>query len=196
MAERQGRRKFVFKGAVALAGFPFLGRYLSACSPARQAAIPGKLSGPSFKAGHLLRTAMSVVPAPSQQAEVVIVGGGVAGLSARRWLHRHGAGKVLLLEMEGETGGNAAAGENEHTAFPWGAHYLTLPNNDLKALLDFLLEQGVVKGFDEKGLPVYNEYHLCFDPEERLYIRGYWQAGLVPQWGVPEAELQQIQRFF
>lgn len=196
MAERKGRRRFIFKGAVALAGFPFLGRYLSACSPARKAAIPGKLSGPSFKAGHLLRTGLAVVPAQSEQAEVVIVGGGVAGLSANRWLHRHRAGKVVLLEMEDQPGGNAAAGKNQHTAFPWGAHYLTLPNNDLQELLDFLQEQGVISGYDENGLPVYNEYYLCFDPEERLYIRGYWQAGLVPHWGVPETELQQIQQFF
>lgn len=38
-------------------------------------------------------------------ADVLIVGGGPAGLSCARALHRRGAGKVILLEREGELGG-------------------------------------------------------------------------------------------
>jgi NADPH-dependent 2,4-dienoyl-CoA reductase/sulfur reductase-like enzyme len=38
-------------------------------------------------------------------ADVLIIGGGPAGLSCARALHRHGAGKVILLEREGDLGG-------------------------------------------------------------------------------------------
>jgi hypothetical protein len=35
-------------------------------------------------------------------------------------------------------------------------------------------------------LPVYNETHLCFDPQERLYINGRWQDGIIPKfWEYP-----------
>lgn len=57
-------------------------------------------------------------------------------------------------------------------------------------------EHNVVTGYDANGLPVYNEYYLCFDPEERLFINGHWQEGLIPHFGVNEAELKEISRFF
>ncbi|WP_158267450.1 NAD(P)/FAD-dependent oxidoreductase [Adhaeribacter arboris] len=193
--DQPGRRKFIFKSALLAAGFPFLGSYLTSCQPTKLKSIKGSLAGPSSKAGHLLRTGISIVSEDIEEAEVVIIGGGVAGLAANRWLHQNSGKKVVLLELEDQTGGNAAAGKNEHTAFPWGAHYLTLPNNNLTELLNFLKEEGVITGYDEKGLPIYNEYYLCFDPEERLFINGYWQQGLIPNWGVPEPELKEIERF-
>jgi hypothetical protein len=53
----------------------------------------------------------------------------------------------------------------------------------------------VITGFDEQGMPVYNEYHLCMDPEERLFINGQWQEGIVPEAGVPASDKEQIKRF-
>ena len=196
MLEKEGRRSFIYKSALAVAGFPFLGRYLTACTPPKPQVIPGKFSGPSFKVGHLLRSGITVVPEKTEIVDVAIVGGGVSGLAANRWLQKNSAQKVVLLEMEDQMGGNAAAGKNDYTAYPWGAHYLTLPNNSLHELLDFLTEEGVITGYDPEGLPVYNEYYLCFDPEERLFINGYWQQGLIPNWGVPKGELAEIDRFF
>ncbi len=52
----------------------------------------------------------------------------------------------------------------------------------------------VITGY-ENNLPVYNEYHLCFDPKERLYIHHYWQEGLVPREGVPHNDRQELERF-
>ncbi|WP_179223115.1 NAD(P)-binding protein [Pontibacter ummariensis] len=180
----------------ALGGLAVSGGGLAACANKAQAQqMQGQLLGPSFKAGHLLRKGITVEPTEVEEQEVVIVGGGASGLAAARWLKKHSAKKILLLELESETGGNAAAGKNGHTAYPWGAHYLPLPNNSFTELLEFLQETNVITGFDGEGLPNYNEYYLCFDPEERLYIHNYWQEGLVPHWGVPEADQQQIARF-
>jgi glycine/D-amino acid oxidase-like deaminating enzyme len=172
---------------------------LESCAPASPAAhITGGMRGSSFSLGHLLRQPGGL-PAPtrSEQTNVLIVGGGVAGLAAKRWLQRHGQTDVLLLELDEQVGGNAAGGQNAVSAYPWGAHYLPVPDARNHELLDFLREAGVVTGQDEaSGLPVYNEYYLCHDPEERLLIHGHWQSGLVPELGVPPADRAQISRFF
>jgi hypothetical protein len=59
-----------------------------------------------------------------------------------------------------------------------------------------LHEHKVITHFDEKGLPFYNEFYLCFDPEERLLINGHWQEGIVPDFGVADSDRKQIIRFF
>src|SRR6185503_51576 len=56
-------------------------------------------------------------------------------------------------------------------------------------------ESGVITGRNEKGLPVYDEYMLCFDPQERLYINGHWQDGLIPGVGLPAEDREEIARF-
>lgn len=156
--------------------------------------------GPNHRAGHWLRDGAAKLlrepVAETLSVEVLIVGGGVSGLSARRWLAKQGVTDVLLLEMEEALGGNAASGQNPVTAFPWGAHYLPIPDLRNRELLDFLQECGSITGFDAADRPRYNEYHLCHDPEERLYINGHWQEGLVPNMGVPDADREQIRRFF
>ncbi|MFC5408582.1 FAD-dependent oxidoreductase [Larkinella bovis] len=159
--------------------------------------IKGGMLGASHQIGHLLRHPEQLPP-PTQTLEtgVLIVGGGVAGLSARRWLWQNGLRDVLLVEMEDQLGGNAVSGQNAVSAFPWGAHYLPIPDRRNWELLDFLQECQAITGFDEAGLPIYNEYYLCHDPEERLFIHGHWQEGLVPRVGVPEADEAQITRFF
>jgi glycine/D-amino acid oxidase-like deaminating enzyme len=61
---------------------------------------------------------------------VVIVGAGIAGLAAGWKLARSGFADFLLVELESEAGGNSRAGRNAVSAYPWGAHYLPLPNRE------------------------------------------------------------------
>jgi hypothetical protein len=166
---------------------------LSACKPQRK--IGGKIVGASANIGHLLRDKTFGEPAVTEQKEVVIIGGGISGLSAARHLHRSGVTDVVILDLEEKMGGNAASGSNAVSAYPWGAHYVPTPNNNLTEYIQFLQDCGVVTFIDETGLPTYNELYLCFDPQERLYINGRWQEGLVPQHGVPEGEAKQIKQF-
>ncbi|OWP62171.1 FAD-dependent oxidoreductase [Hymenobacter amundsenii] len=196
------RRHFLQRTALGGAGLllaPLAG--LHSCAPGTgRGHIRGSLHGANHATGHLLR-APARMPAPTrtEQVEVLIVGGGVAGLAARRELERQGLdpAQILLVELDEQPGGNSRAGRNGVSAYPWGAHYLPVPDVRNRALLDFLREAGVITGFDAaSGLPVYNEYHLCHDPEERLFIQGYWQTGLVPELGVPPEEKAQIARFF
>jgi predicted NAD/FAD-binding protein len=196
--ESPGRRQFLEQAAGL--GFSALlagSAGLSACQPSSLKHIKGGMIGANHAVGHLLRNPEKLPP-PSLtlKTDVLIVGGGVAGLSARRWLWQQGMRDVLLVELANRPGGNSVSGQNAVSAYPWGAHYLPIPDLRNRELLDFLTDSQVITGFDSGGLPVYNEYYLCHDPEERLFINGHWQEGLVPEVGISDDDRQQIARFF
>src|ERR1700744_2833521 len=193
-----GRRTFLFQAGLLTTGI-MLGGCLRRLGGRKNeyAHIQGTLKGPNAKAGHLLRDKVPL-PEPARQEKVktLIIGSGISGLSAARWLKKNGETDFKLLELEDHTGGNAFFGENPVSKYPLGAHYITLVNNEDKNMVDFLTETQVITHFNENGLPFYNEYYLVFDPEERLLINGHWQNGIVPDFGVPDAERKQIERFF
>ncbi|WP_375417397.1 FAD-dependent oxidoreductase [uncultured Hymenobacter sp.] len=193
------RRTFLTQASAAAAGTLLAPALLTSCAAGNSLAhISGELHGANAALGHLLRTP-GQLPTPSQtrQADVLIIGGGVAGLSARRWLHQQGHVDTLLLEMAAAPGGNAAASHNAVSAYPWGAHYLPVPDVRNRELLDFLTQTGTLTGHDAaSGLPIYNDYQLCHDPEERLNINGHWQEGLVPTLGLSADDEAQFGRFF
>ncbi len=99
-----------------------------------------------------------------------------------------------MLELNNDAGGNSLGGSNAHTAFPWGAHYLPIPGTNDPELTKFLKEINVITG-EENGLPIFNDYYLCFEPKERLYIDHFWQDGLIPQAGIPNDDKKQIEQF-
>jgi len=198
LIKRIGRRSFLLRAGL-VAGALLLDSCIRRLSGPRAdyAHITGKLLGPNAKAGHMLRDKIPM-PAPTAQSSIktLIIGGGISGLSAARWLNRQGHTDFKLLELEDHAGGNAHFGTNPVSSYPFGAHYITIVNNEDVQLIDFLHENNVITHFDEHNLPFYNEYYLCFDPEERLLINGHWQDGLVPDFGVPANERKQIERFF
>jgi len=183
------RREFI-QVSTALTGLALLGQ---ACAPKRT--IPGEIVGASSSIGHLLREGKFGPPVSTTNCEVVIIGGGISGLSAACWLKRNGINDILVLDLEDHMGGNASSGRNKVSAYPWGAHYIPTPNNDLKEYLQFLEECGVITGYDATGLPIYNDYYLCFDPHERLYLNGSWQTDLIPRLGLPAGDSAEITRF-
>ncbi|HET9056661.1 MAG TPA: FAD-dependent oxidoreductase [Chitinophagaceae bacterium] len=186
------RRKFIKNVSVLAAG----GSLMGSCATSSKK-IPGKIIGASSAVGHLMRDGKlnSKPVSETMTVKVAVIGSGVSGLSAARQLLKNKVEDFVLLELEPHAGGNAHSGSNDISAYPWGAHYVPLPNNDLKEYLSFLEEAGVITSYNGQGLPVYNEYHLCFAPEERLFINGLWQHGLIPNFGVGEDEQQQIKRF-
>lgn len=176
--------------SIGLTGFA---GWLYSCSPKQK--IKGGMVDDGASIGHLLRDKKLDTPARTIQKKIVIIGGGVSGLSAARWLKRNNIEDFLLLDLDRRAGGNAGWGENHISSFPWGAHYIPTPNNDLTEYLAFLQDCKVIKSVNNDGFPEYNDEYLCFDPQERLYINGRWQEGLVPNYGVPPDQLKQIDNF-
>ncbi|SEJ84866.1 Protoporphyrinogen oxidase [Dyadobacter sp. SG02] len=181
------------------AGMAVVAPLVNACDGQKRNAaktIPGKIVGASAAAGHLLRDHAFNPPSEFETKEVVIIGAGVSGLSAARHLVQQGIEDIVVLDLEAHPGGNAASGGNAFSKYPWGAHYVPVPNNNLTDYLAFLEDAKVITGYDQAGLPVYDEFFLCHDPEERLYINGHWQEGLVPNFGLNAVQLAEFKTFF
>ena len=155
----------------------------------------GRLLGPDMALGHKLRGERLPAPGETLRVPIVIVGGGIGGLSAAWQLARDGVFDFRLYEMETETGGNARSGENEVSPFPWGAHYLPLPTREGRSIRKLLSDLGVLSGSIDAEAPVYDERYLVHVPQERLYISGLWQEGLLPRIGVAQRDLEQYRRF-
>ena len=183
------RREFLYGLAAASA--------LSGCKPNAEPSLPpGALVGPSLERGHRLRGRDFPAPSETRKIGIAIVGGGVGGLSAAWKLTRAGFADFRLFELEDQVGGNARAGQNSVSAYPWGAHYLPLPGQEARAVRELLADVGVLLGDPYAAVPRYEERYLCFAPQERLYRHGVWQDGLLPQIGVTARDRAQYQRFF
>ena len=156
---------------------------------------PGTLVGADQVLGHRLRDGQLPEPDVTRKAPVVIVGGGIAGLSAGWALQKAGFHDFVILELECEVGGNARSGSNAISAYPWGAHYLPFPTRESRAVRELLADFGVLQGDPQAAVPVYDERSISFAPRERLFAHGLWQEGLWPQVGISGRDLQQYRRF-
>ena len=155
----------------------------------------GAIVGPSYGLGHMLLKNDFPKPAGERKVPVVIVGGGIAGLSAGWKLSKAGFQDFEILELEPGVGGVSRSGENSITPYPWGAHYVPLPTEESRAVKELFEELGIMEGRTASGHPVYKEKYLCFSPQERLYIHGKWQEGLLPVLGATRKDFDQFQKF-
>ncbi len=187
-------RRHALLGGLAASGLSAAGWRLAA--PASAAPVPGRLMGADAALGHRLRAGDFPEPDGETRTGVVIVGGGVAGLSAAWQLQARGLADVTLLELEREVGGNAASGANAVSAYPWGAHYVPLLTREATHAQALFEALGIITGRAADGDPVYNEFYLCADPRERLYALGRWQDDLLPQLGVSDADRAPVRGFF
>ncbi len=150
--------------------------------------------GASHARGHRLRSSDALpAPAVQRQAAVLIVGAGIAGLSAARAFTQAGVDDVQLLELEDSAGGNSRGHQVAGMACPLGAHYLPLPGPQSHEVSDWLHEIGLLK--NEMGRTVADERHLCHSPQERLFIDGAWAEGLLPPDDTGSTMAAQVRRF-
>jgi len=151
--------------------------------------IAGSFVNDAFAAGHTIRDRAPLsAPKIKQRIPLVIIGGGIAGLSAAWRLQKRGLSDFVLLEMNPEAGGNARSGENEVSAYPWAAHYVPVPNLQSIYVRELFEEFGVLQ--DGK----WNERYLCFSPQERLFLYGAWQEGIEPAVGLSRKDREQFQK--
>lgn len=155
---------------------------------------PGVLGGADLARGHRLRDGGFPAPSRFEEVDLVIAGGGVAGLSAGWRLNDAGFTRFKLLELEDQVGGNARSGRNPVSAYPLGAHYLPVANREARALQHLLRQLGMITG-DAGGAPVYDPEQLCADLQERLFWQGRWQDGLIPRTGITPRDRADLAAF-
>ncbi len=189
------RRRFLWSltTAAAAAGGVHAWRRLN--SPETPPLPAGEILGASDTRGHRLRGMKFPEPVETLKTPVVIVGGGIAGLSAGWKFVKAGFTDFVILELEPDVGGNARGGQNAITAYPWGAHYLPFPTQESRAVRELLADFGVLRGDPDAVRPVYDERYINFAPRERLYAHGVWHDGLWPQVGVRQRDFDQYRRF-
>jgi protoporphyrinogen oxidase len=168
----------------------FLGAPFAAIACRREPAVPalppGEIVGAAHTIGHRLRDGGALPqPARWETHDVVIAGGGVAGLSAAWRLTSAGISDVVVLELEPAIGGTSRS----TPSYPWGAHYVIAPSPENRVLHRLLSDMGVM----ENGEPA--EQFLVHDPEERIFHRGRWYEGLYLYAGASHEDLRQLQAF-
>lgn len=172
---------------------------LAACGGKAPATPDGELLTPGKAGGHRLRDGAAAnvrVPDSSwRTCDVVVIGGGIAGLSAAWWLDRAGVKDLVLLELDRVPGGTAQAGASALTPYPWGAHYVVAPLRHHGSMLALLAELGALDGTDADGEPVVAEQLRVREPEERVFYRGRWYDGQYLHAGASAADHAQLARF-
>jgi putative NAD(P)-binding protein len=181
-----------------LASFLGLPLAIAACRSSGVPPLPsGTIVGASDAFGHQLRDGVQIQVPPDAWIDipVVIVGGGIAGLSAARQLSKSAFEDFVLIELESAPGGTSRSGSTKNISFPWGAHYVPAPMKENHELVTLLDEMGVMDGTDKDGEPVVREEFLCRDPEERLFYKGRWYEGLYLHAGESEEDKKQFENF-
>ncbi len=186
------RRKFIAGSAASALALGLTPAFKKVFSEKK---ITGEILGASSHIGHKLRGDTFPAPTIFLKKDAVIIGGGIAGLGAGYNFFKSGLTNFTLLDLEKETGGNSSSGKNEISAYPWGAHYVPLLTDESTEVKKLFEDLGIITGY-KNGLPIYNEFYICADPDERLFIYGRWFEGLVPPVGIDENEKEQYQRFF
>jgi len=185
------RREFLKLGSAACVGLAAGGAL--GLSPEN---LSGTLTPAGMKLGHALRDGrLNGVKRATERVPLLIVGGGVAGLSAAYYLSQAGCHDYLLLEMADEVGGNAAWGENAVTRYPWGAHYLPLPSRESRHVRHLLHDFGILLDGVDADEPVYDERLLVHAPQERVFDGAQWHEGIFPEAGLTPWEKDERRRF-
>jgi protoporphyrinogen oxidase len=126
------------------------------------------LSNRSF--GHLLRESMNTAPSSEVVTDYIIVGGGIAGMSAAMTLNTK---NFLLFEAGDRYGGSSASATWKSTNFATGAHYeLAYPSNFGQEVKSLLTEIDVIEYneasqlhefIDKKFVIKSTDQEQCFD---------------------------------
>ena len=179
------RRRFLRAAAACSAsGFP-------ACLRHPPRPLEGGFADRGSVVGHRIRDGVAAQSIQDRiRVPLVIVGAGIAGLSAAWRMDKLGFRDFVVLELEDRAGGNSRSGEQEGVAYPWGAHYVPLPDRRIPLVHELFQDLGVLR--DGR----WNSAHLCREPMHRLFIAGEWTEGLEPGPEARKTERDQFDRFW
>ena len=189
-ARRLSRRQFV--GSVVGATGLAVGAAAALIGLTRKAGRPitGGFVDDGGAIGHRIRDQRAIPPAVERRtSSVVIIGAGVAGLSAAWELDRRGMHDFTVLELEKDAGGNARSGVNDVSPYPWAAHYVPVPDARSTLVRELFTELGVLRD------GTWDERYLCFSPQERLFMHGEWHPGIEPEFALDRKGRDDFARF-
>ena len=153
--------------------------------------VEGRFVDTSLNVGHAIRDRVPHrTPSARERVPVVIVGAGIAGLSAAWRMLRLGFEDFVALEMEKLPGGNSRSGQNSASVYPWGAHYVPVPDRRIPLVEELFSELGVLKNGRWDGA------HVAREPLSRLFRDGSWKPGIEPGESAPQPERDQFDRFW
>lgn len=145
--------------------------------------------------GHLLFANEKFVQGESFQTECLIIGGGIAGLSAACQLKNK---DFLLCELSDRLGGSASSQLHNRIVFCQGAHYdLIYPNYFGKEVLGFLEELHIIRLDPLKQMYLFSDQQYMIDTrlENRCVADGRLREDVLPETPVAEAFLDQMEKF-
>lgn len=169
----------------------------AACGSGKPALPPGIVMDTGRVAGHRAVRDLATAPMPTlvRTHRVIIVGAGVAGLSAAWELLQRGVTDVVVLELDTVAGGTARGGTGDVTPYPWGAHYIVAPTKEQTDLITLLREMNAIEGESPDGTPIVSEELRCRELEERVLAHGRWYEGLYLSAGSNVDDQRQYQAF-
>lgn len=131
----------------------------------------------NMSTGHKIMKAISIPSSQTIQTETLIVGGGIAGLSAANTLS---GGDFILCEMEDDFGGTSGATKVGDNLFAQGAHYdLSYPKNYGEEALALLEKLNISEYNSSKNQFTFKDRQFII-PEEHQEIcytkRGFQDA--------------------
>ncbi len=131
--------------------------------------------------GHVLRASKNYPRGKEYNTDYLIVGGGIAGLSAAYELRNE---DFLLCELSERLGGSSSANTHRDQYFAQGAHYdLAYPSYYGKALLEVLYDLEVIdyNAALDTWQFVDRQYLIAPDRESRTFDRGQFRSDVLPE---------------
>ena len=170
------RRDFFRVAGVAL--LPFLVRW----SERKPDSIAGKWDVSVLsdrEAGHLIRQASQLPLIGESAVDYLIVGGGVAGVTAAYLLRNE---SMALFEISAQLGGSSSAHHYDTLRFAQGAHYdLAYPDQYGEEGLALLQELDLIFWDKSAGLWTFSDrdYLIPSQNQERCFEAGAWRSDVI-----------------
>ncbi|MFY0626034.1 MAG: FAD-dependent oxidoreductase [Reichenbachiella sp.] len=145
--------------------------------------------------GHLIRESQSFEVGSNLKTETLVVGGGIAGMSAACHLKNQ---DFILCELSNQLGGSSSSGSFENIRYSQGAHYdLSYPANYGAEVLSFLEKLNIIQYqewynrwsfVDRQHIIFHRSKNQCFD-------HGKFRKDVIPEGKLKEDFLKELGQY-